>query len=127
MEKLGRIAPRECEGVSCSDVIARSEATKQSIFFFGAAMDCFASLAMTALGLNAAAYWMPAFAGMTEAALCHPHRLGAVPPAPRFFAPALFPLATKTLYGAARLCRGQSRIINQDKGLAGVLGLWRAV
>jgi hypothetical protein len=48
--QLGRIASRECEGV-CFDVIAcdkreafaqGSEATKQSIFFHDAAMDCFA-------------------------------------------------------------------------------------
>jgi hypothetical protein len=30
-------------------VIARSEATKQSILSFGGTMDCFASLAMTSL------------------------------------------------------------------------------
>ena len=52
MQQLGRIKPRECEDVSCSDVIARSEATKQSIFSYRAAMDCFASLAMTALLLR---------------------------------------------------------------------------
>ena len=62
MGQLGRIAPREGKGVSSSDVIARSEATKQSIFFYRAAMDCFAEpvigrrfaptrwLAMTDLG-----------------------------------------------------------------------------
>jgi hypothetical protein len=34
-------------------VIARSEATKQSILSFCRAMDCFASLAMTNLEVNA--------------------------------------------------------------------------
>jgi hypothetical protein len=42
---LGRIASRECEPVSA--VIARSEATKQSILSLRGEMDCFASLAMT--------------------------------------------------------------------------------
>ena len=32
MQQLGRIASRECEGASSRDVIARREATKQSIF-----------------------------------------------------------------------------------------------
>jgi len=44
-------ASRRGNADSChnwSDVIARSEATKQSILFF-AAMDCFASLAMTVM------------------------------------------------------------------------------
>jgi hypothetical protein len=45
---LGRIAPRECEVVFALSVIARSEATKQSSFLSCRAMDCFASLAMTA-------------------------------------------------------------------------------
>jgi len=44
MQRPGRIAPREC-GVALV-VIARSEATKQSILC-GAKLDCFASLAMT--------------------------------------------------------------------------------
>src|ERR1700730_1476862 len=44
LQKLGRIAPRD-RGV-VFDVIARSEATKQSILSC-CSMDCFASLAMT--------------------------------------------------------------------------------
>src|SRR6266403_346925 len=44
--QLGRIAPRGREVVSA--VIARSEATKQSILSLRGEMDCFASLAMTA-------------------------------------------------------------------------------
>jgi hypothetical protein len=46
--QLGRTAPREGEGVSSFSVIARSEATKQSILSLCGEMDCFASLAMTA-------------------------------------------------------------------------------
>jgi hypothetical protein len=46
--KLGRFAPRECEVVFRPiNVIARSEATKQSIARRKERMDCFASLAMT--------------------------------------------------------------------------------
>jgi len=45
--QLGRIAPRDRGVVSGFDVIARSEATKQSILFLRGKMDCFASLAMT--------------------------------------------------------------------------------
>ena len=48
MQNFGRIAPRECERVFA--VIARSEATKQSMLPLRGAMDCFASLAMTASG-----------------------------------------------------------------------------
>ena len=44
---LGRNAPRECERMF--SVIARSEATKQSILSLRREMDCFASLAMTEL------------------------------------------------------------------------------
>jgi hypothetical protein len=49
-QQLGRIASRECGGVAVwGDVIARSEATKQSSLSCGS-MDCFASLAMTVQG-----------------------------------------------------------------------------
>ena len=44
MQTSGEIVPRECWGVT--PVIARSEATKQSILSLRRAMDCFASLAM---------------------------------------------------------------------------------
>src|SRR5229473_7422315 len=44
--KLARYTWRDREAVFA--VIARSEATKQSSFLLGVAMDCFASLAMTA-------------------------------------------------------------------------------
>ena len=37
MGQLGRVASRECGSVTWIDVIARSEATKQSIFFCHAA------------------------------------------------------------------------------------------
>src|SRR6266852_6107874 len=47
LQKLGRIAPRDCGVVFGVDVIARSEATKQSIVTIVPAVDCFASLAMT--------------------------------------------------------------------------------
>jgi hypothetical protein len=48
MQNSGRIAPRESEVVSMPiHVIARSEATRQSILSFRGEMDCFASLAMT--------------------------------------------------------------------------------
>jgi hypothetical protein len=47
LANLGRTAPRDREGVSVFSVIARSEATKQSILYFCRSMDCFASLAMT--------------------------------------------------------------------------------
>src|SRR4029079_15468322 len=45
---LGRNAPRECERMF--SVIARSEATKQSILSLRREMDCFAALAMTSPG-----------------------------------------------------------------------------
>jgi hypothetical protein len=48
MQQLGRVAPREGGGMSY--VIARSEATKQSIFFRGTAMDCFAYARNDGLG-----------------------------------------------------------------------------
>ena len=49
MKNLGQIMPRECEIVFRSiNVIARSEATRQSILSLRGKMDCFASLAMTA-------------------------------------------------------------------------------
>src|SRR5260370_19312204 len=48
--KLARIARRDREAVSGLAVLARSEATKQSILSCCCAMDCFASLAMTLLG-----------------------------------------------------------------------------
>jgi len=44
-QRLGRIAPRGRERVFA--VIARSEATKQSILSLRGKMDCFAALAMT--------------------------------------------------------------------------------
>src|SRR5229473_5103796 len=48
--QLGRIAPRDREcAFAIGAVIARSEATKQSVLSFRGLMDCFASLAMTAL------------------------------------------------------------------------------
>jgi len=47
--RLGRFTPRDRGVVSGLHVIARSEATKQSSFLLRGAMDCFASLAMTAL------------------------------------------------------------------------------
>jgi hypothetical protein len=53
--RTGYSAFAEYDGVARGGtvaVIARSEATKQSIFLFAAAMDCFASLAMTALKLS---------------------------------------------------------------------------
>src|SRR5712692_844352 len=47
--QLGRIAPRDREcAFAIGAVIARSEATKQSVLSFRGEMDCFASLAMTA-------------------------------------------------------------------------------
>ena len=45
MHDSGDSAPRECGRISV--VIARSEATKQSILPLCRALDCFASLAMT--------------------------------------------------------------------------------
>jgi hypothetical protein len=63
MGQLGRYPRRGNAKARLTNVIARSEATKQSIFFYRAAMDCFAEpviglaegearwLAMTALGL----------------------------------------------------------------------------
>jgi hypothetical protein len=41
LSQLGRIAPRECEGVTWIDVIARS-ACDEAIHLCGRAMDCFA-------------------------------------------------------------------------------------
>jgi hypothetical protein len=50
LARLGQIMPRDREAVSRSNhVIARSEATKQSILSLRRSMDCFASLAMTFL------------------------------------------------------------------------------
>ena len=49
MHDSGDSAPRECGRISV--VIARSEATKQSILPLCRALDCFASLAMTASGI----------------------------------------------------------------------------
>jgi hypothetical protein len=50
MAKLARSTRRDRGFVSDMDVIARSEATKQSILSLLGEMDCFASLAMTVLG-----------------------------------------------------------------------------
>src|SRR5882724_290322 len=48
MQNFGQIMPRGCEGMFRSiNVIARSEATRQSILSSRGSMDCFASLAMT--------------------------------------------------------------------------------
>jgi hypothetical protein len=46
MQQLGRFAPRD-RGLMPGIVIARSDATKQSILSFRGEMDCFAALAMT--------------------------------------------------------------------------------
>ena len=52
MEKLARITQRECDGASeVINVIARSVSDEAIHLFCRAAMDCFASLVMTALGL----------------------------------------------------------------------------
>jgi hypothetical protein len=49
LAQLGRYPRREIADTRQGDVIARSEATKQSILSLRGEMDCFASLAMTVL------------------------------------------------------------------------------
>jgi hypothetical protein len=50
VQKLGRYTRRGNAG-ACRDVIARSESDEASILSLCGEMDCFASLAMTVLGL----------------------------------------------------------------------------
>src|SRR3954467_15190837 len=56
MQNFGQVMPREHERMS-HNVIARSEATRQSSYPLRREMDCFASLAMTWIGCGA---WVPA-------------------------------------------------------------------
>jgi hypothetical protein len=61
LQNSGRIAPREQERMFRPiDVIARSEATRQSILLRKERMDCFASLAMTVAGAHHPAQPVPA-------------------------------------------------------------------
>ena len=67
MQNFGQIMPRECEAAFSSiAVIARSEATRQSIAQIEERMDCFAALVMTWMGHSVP---VPAFAGTTQTQL----------------------------------------------------------
>jgi hypothetical protein len=93
------------ENADAYRAVIASEA-KQSTLSFCCAMDCFASLAMTAVKVSLYS-WSP--------------------PPPKIRGIAAFPIDAKTLYGAPGLARGKTRSSIEIKGLAARKSLWRAV